>query len=295
MRRLALALAALAAAIAIGLRQTPHRAPPPPFRALAEGASILTQWVGPQSFNVVLLNHGDSGKWALVDAGLPDTRTRQRGAELAAAVRAALPEGDTLSAILSERDAGRGCRVQQRQQQQQRGRRGRGAGAARRLPAPPPRGPPAVTHAHPDHIGGLPALLAAYPDAKVVVHEDERKFLVAGDAAAAEYAPEGSVKTAVTRWMGIVADHPIKVGWAPWVGGIARIPPSRMTACTAARLPPTPTHPPARARLRCRRSACTCWRARWTTWKRWALRTLCGFTLPGTPLGMLCTSARTEG
>ena len=65
----------------------------------------------------------------------------------------------------------------------------------------------AVTHAHPDHMGGLPALLAAFPDAKVVAHEDERKYLV-GDAA---YAPADSLVTKLAQWLGIASQHPVKV------------------------------------------------------------------------------------
>lgn len=35
----------------------------------------------------------------------------------------------------------------------------------------------AVTHTHSDHVSGLPDLLAAYPDAAVVVHEQEASYL----------------------------------------------------------------------------------------------------------------------
>ena len=33
----------------------------------------------------------------------------------------------------------------------------------------------AVTHAHPDHVGALGALLAAHPQAKVVAHVEEMR------------------------------------------------------------------------------------------------------------------------
>lgn len=59
-----------------------------------------------------------------------------------------------------------------------------------------------LTHAHFDHVGALPALLRAHPDAAVVVHEREAPFLT-GEAQY-PYMPPGSVAQRVLLAIGIV-------------------------------------------------------------------------------------------
>ncbi|KAL4854628.1 putative metallo-hydrolase YflN [Chlorella vulgaris] len=63
-----------------------------------------------------------------------------------------------------------------------------------------------VTHAHPDHIGALPLLLAAYPEVQIVFHENEAPLLVGDEHLVAP----GSVAARILRWVGMLGEQPIK-------------------------------------------------------------------------------------
>ncbi|EFN53466.1 hypothetical protein CHLNCDRAFT_136739 [Chlorella variabilis] len=75
-----------------------------------------------------------------------------------------------------------------------------------------------VSHHHPDHIGALPLLLAAYPDASVAFHEKEQPFLV-GDE---NLVQPGSVEARVLRWAGLLGTAPVPADRAhAWEGPLA--------------------------------------------------------------------------
>ena len=131
--------------------------------------------------NSFLVKEGSS--WALVDAGPSDTylqallacrcsaiRCRAKAdlvplvqnaaSDLAAAVKATVPPGDSLAAILGEHNAVHpaSLAVHKRQLVLKLFRH-------------------AVTHVHPDHVGAIPQLLADWPKALVIVHASERVYL----------------------------------------------------------------------------------------------------------------------
>ena len=77
-------------------------------------------------------------------------------------------------------------------------------------PQPPPLLPaclPAVTHAHPDHVGALPLLLEAFPDTPVLIHEREKEFLVDGRL----HSKPNPVMARLAQWAGLAGREPLKV------------------------------------------------------------------------------------
>lgn len=79
------------------------------------------------------------------------------------------------------------------------------------LPPPPPHAA-AVTHSHGDHIGGLPLLLEAYPEAPVVLYELEAPYLVPGeDGKAQRLVAPGTLLDRALRWAGMLAQQPVTV------------------------------------------------------------------------------------
>ena len=69
---------------------------------------------------------------------------------------------------------------------------------------------PAVTHAHPDHVGALPQLLEAFPDTPVLIHGREKEFLLEGKL----YFPPNPVVDRLAQWAGLAGSEPLKVRFA---------------------------------------------------------------------------------
>ena len=51
-----------------------------------------------------------------------------------------------------------------------------------------------------DHVGGLPLLLEAYPEVRVVVHADERDYLLGKQ----HFVAPGSLKAKLLTWAGLM-------------------------------------------------------------------------------------------
>ena len=66
--------------------------------------------------------------------------------------------------------------------------------------------PSAVTHAHADHVGALPALQQAFPGTPIVLHADEAPFLLGHE----QYVPPGSAVLAALRAVGLAATSSVQ-------------------------------------------------------------------------------------
>lgn len=156
----------------------------------------------------------------LIDAGVPGTPRQPLAEQLVGALQAAIPAGNKLAAILGGWRRTQACACHSdplalATQPLWHGARHLSLCCAWCEPLSPmfdcPR-PLAVSHHHPDHIGALPLLLAAYPDASVAFHEKEQPFLV-GDE---NLVQPGSVEARVLRWAGLLGTAPVKASAGAW-------------------------------------------------------------------------------